>query len=85
MVKFGNLVIIYTTLFANNLLVTVLSTGRKPNYKFLMTTQAPHPKCLYLDMMLRLSIPLSTLVPALIQLVAVSTTPVGGSNYHVRA
>ena len=40
---------------------------------------------LYLDMMLRLSIPLSTLVPALIQLAAVSTTPVGGSNYHVRA
>ena len=38
-----------------------------------------HPRCLYLDMMLRLSIPLSTLVPALIQLAAVSTTPVGGS------
>ena len=55
------------------------STGPKPNYKFLMTTQAPHPRCLYLDMMLRLSIPLSTLVPALIQLAAVSTTPVGGS------
>ena len=60
------------------------STGRKPNYKFLIT-QAPHPRCLYLDMMLRLSIPLSTLVPALIPLAAVSTTPVGGSNYHVRA
>ena len=45
--------------------------------------QAPHPRCLYLDMMLRLSTPLSTLVPALIQLAAVSTTPVGGSNYHV--
>ena len=43
------------------------------------------PSCLYLDMMLRLSIPLSTLVLALIQLAAVSTTPVGGSNYHVRA
>ena len=44
-----------------------------------------HPRCLYLDMMLRLSTPLSTLVPVLIQLAAVSTTPVGGSNYHVRA
>ena len=44
-----------------------------------------HPRCLYLDMMSRLSIPLSTLVPALIQLAAVSTMPVGGSNYHVRA
>ena len=62
-----------------------LEIRRKPNYKFLMTTQAPHPRCLYLDMMLRLPIPLSTLVPALIQLAAVSTTPVGGSNYHVRA
>jgi len=49
------------------------------------TSPPPHPRCLYLDMVLRLSIPLSTLVPALIQLAAVSTTPVGGSNYHVRA
>ena len=49
-----------------------------------MTTQGPHPRCLYLDIMLRLSIPLSTLVPALIQLAAVSTTPVGGSNESIR-